>query len=364
MRTILLALAFLLAAAAPASAASAVGWDGANPFACTVQQAGYGTEVPDPGADPYCVEFDKRRQNVTELGVVDFLSKEPARVAAATPRCFYFQSDHWRGSVVQEDGATKTYEWDGHYFFDKARGEGGAWVTNFSVNGRTGNPASVPGMPPEWAQYFGPGTGGVRFVNEGDVDPACAERAKREPEKVYATAARPAGTRPGFATSESCRPVDGGRVTSRSLGPVALGEREDRVRAKLGSPAEIRRGFLRWCAGGAFLVGQRGDRSGDLGGDGAEPTVMVIARAGRFAVRGVRLGARVRRSGRLLRSGSRRLPVTRAGRVGRTPVLTVRGTSIAVGVRGGRLRWIAVADRAVVRSPAGLRTYLRRALTG
>ena len=39
---------------------------------------------PHPEADPFCVEFDKRRQNVTELGVVDFLSKEPARVAAAS----------------------------------------------------------------------------------------------------------------------------------------------------------------------------------------------------------------------------------------------------------------------------------------
>ena len=56
------------------------------------------------------------------------------------PKCFYFQSDHWRGSIVQDDGSTKTYEWDGHYFFDKARGEGGVWVTNFNVNGQTQRP--------------------------------------------------------------------------------------------------------------------------------------------------------------------------------------------------------------------------------
>ena len=115
--------------------------------------------VPHPEADPYCVEFDKRRQNVTELGVVDFLSKEPARVAAASSKCFYFQSDHWRGSVVQADGSTKTYEWDGHYFFDKARAEGGVWVTNFNFNGQTFDPSQLPGMPPEYAQHFGPGHG-------------------------------------------------------------------------------------------------------------------------------------------------------------------------------------------------------------
>src|SRR5688500_2957427 len=116
----------LLAIATPAGAAEPPApWDGANPFECELQQAGFGPTGPQPEADPYCVEFDKRRQNVTQLGVVEFLALEPARVAAASPKCFYFQSDHWRGSVVQEDARTKTYEWDGRYFFEKARGGGG-----------------------------------------------------------------------------------------------------------------------------------------------------------------------------------------------------------------------------------------------
>ena len=34
-----------------------------------------GDRARSPGADPYCVEFDKRRQNVTELGIVDFLEQ-------------------------------------------------------------------------------------------------------------------------------------------------------------------------------------------------------------------------------------------------------------------------------------------------
>ena len=60
---------------------------------------------------------------------------------------------------MQADASTKTYEWDGHYF-DKARGEGGVWVTNFNLNGRTFDPGQIPGVPPEYARYFGPGTGG------------------------------------------------------------------------------------------------------------------------------------------------------------------------------------------------------------
>ena len=60
-------LAAALAAAAPASAQTGTsGWDGKNPFECTLQQAGTEAEVPQPDADPYCVEFDKRHQNVTE----------------------------------------------------------------------------------------------------------------------------------------------------------------------------------------------------------------------------------------------------------------------------------------------------------
>ena len=56
---------------------------GDNPFNCELQQVGTGTDFPDPEADPFCVEFDKTQQNVTDFGLVDFLAKEPARVAAA-----------------------------------------------------------------------------------------------------------------------------------------------------------------------------------------------------------------------------------------------------------------------------------------
>ena len=75
-----------LAAVIPASAGAqngVSGWDGTNPFDCTLQQLGGGVDFPQPDADPFCVEYDKRHQNVTELGVVEFLSLEPARVAAA-----------------------------------------------------------------------------------------------------------------------------------------------------------------------------------------------------------------------------------------------------------------------------------------
>ena len=329
-----LALAALLAgvAAAAFAAEPPTGWDGSLPFNCELQQAGFEPAGPNPEADPYCVEFDKTRQNVTELGVVEFLSQEPARVAAASGKCFYFQSDHWRGSVVQADGATKTYEWDGHYFFDKATGDGGVWVTNFNVNGRTEDPSKIPGIPPEYSRYFGPGTGGMITRNAVQAEPRCVEKAAAE--SVYASKGSARGPNGGPRGCIDAR----GPVKRRRLGPVALGERDAEVRARLGDPGEVRRGFLRYCTTGGrvFLVGQPGDRSGTYGSDPQARTQTLVS-----------TGHRVRARGRLL------------FRLGRTDVLRTR-RGVLIGVRAKRVRWVAVTQ---LRRPARVRSMLRRALT-
>jgi hypothetical protein len=163
------------------------GWDGTNPFRCTIQNVGTGTAFPDPGADPFCVEFDKTHQNVTQLGIVDFLLKEPARVAAAVTKCFYFQSDHWRGSIVQSDGSTLLYTFDGHYFFDEARGDGGVYLENVTIGGKTGDPTTLPGFPPELKPFFGPGRGGFRTHNDIPARPDCVAKANSNPVAIYSS---------------------------------------------------------------------------------------------------------------------------------------------------------------------------------
>jgi hypothetical protein len=336
-------------AVAAASAGGAPGppspWDGVNPFACELQNADYGTTVPHPEADPFCVEYAKRKQNVTELGVVEFVSKEPARVALASPKCFYFQSDHWRGSVVQDDGSTKTYEWDGHYFFDKATGDGGVWVTNFNINGQTGDPTSIPGFPPEYAKFFGPGTGGVISHNQIPADPTCAAKAaKSSPYAVPPPAKQP----------PPCADASGG-VGSRHLGSVSLGMRESEVWTKLGAPVRVHRGFLRYClrGGGKELVGIPGDRSGTEGGPSDEPVVFLLTTAASHKARGVGRG-----DGR--RAVRRAFPRARALFVqGHTHVFRLRPGLLA-GIRGGRLRFLAVYDPAKVRGTRALRDWLRR----
>ena len=119
----IVAIGCVLAAAVPATAAPIAPYGGANPFRCSLQKLGTGTEYSDPNADPLCVEFDKTNQNVTDFGIVDFLLNEPARTAAAVPKCFYYQVDHWTGSIGQ-GGKPTLWHWDGRYFFDKAKGMG------------------------------------------------------------------------------------------------------------------------------------------------------------------------------------------------------------------------------------------------
>ena len=183
---ILAAAGLLLVPAAPATAATPIAtYDGSNPFKCKLQKVGTGVDYPYPNADPFCVEFDKTNQNVTDFGIVDFLLNEPARVAAATPKCFYYQVDHWTGSIVQ-DGEPTLWHWDGKYFFDKARGAGGVHVDNFTIGGQTADPRLLPGFPTEFAPYFGPGKGGA-YVNLGAADPNCAARVDTaaEAKRVY-----------------------------------------------------------------------------------------------------------------------------------------------------------------------------------
>lgn len=187
-------------------------WDGSNPFNCQIQDVGTGTDFPDPAADPFCVEFDKTQQNVTDLGIVDFLANEPARTAAAVNKCFYFQTDHWTGSIVQGE-QPELWHWDGQYFFDKAIGAGGVNITNFRI---LGQPASFPpGMlPPEFEPYFDQGGGGAYVVTGIPADPSCAAKVDTPEERrqIYA-----GGTPPPSPPGSSSSSDGSGSVAATSV---------------------------------------------------------------------------------------------------------------------------------------------------
>lgn len=325
-------------------------WDGSNPFHCTIQNAGFGTAVPDPNADPYCVHFDKTHQNVDQLGIVDFVSKEPGRTASASPKCFYFQEDHWRASVVQADQRTVVYEWVGHYFFNKATGDGGAWVAGFKVSGQTFDPSQLPGFPPAYGPYFGPGTGGVITHDDVPVDPNCVALAKQKGNKLYS--ATPNAPR--------CVPA-AGHVAKRQVGPLTLGTTDARVRAALGPPRSVKRGFLHYCVkgGGSLLAGEPGDRSGAFGSDPRARMVILLTTTRRFALRGRRHSITVGSSKRaLLRAFPRAHKLLRAASV---TVFTTGPSGVIAGITSGRVTFLAAYDQRAIRTRAAIAGYLGRA---
>ena len=305
-------------------------YDGSIPFVCTLQQAGFEAEVPDPDADPFCIEFDKTRQNVTELGIVDFLSKEPARVANATPKCFYFQRDHWRASLVQGTPPA-IYEWDGSYFFDKARGLGGVYVENFKVGGQTGDPSLLPGFPEEWKPYFGPGRGGVQKVGDVPADPNCGNKpAPGSPSGGSGDGSGGGGSGSGDTGPGGvpCR-VPGGTV-ERGIGGVRLGMMRRSAKRTLGAPASERLRYAVWCfEGGGKLVAAftgSGDRS---------RAQLVLTNAAPFDARGIRTGSAARTARKRLR-GEKRL--TRG-----VLVVRERRRQLLVGLARSRVSYLAVA---------------------
>jgi hypothetical protein len=304
------------------------GWDGRNPFACTLQQVGTGTDFPQPGADPFCVEFDKTHQNVSQGGVVDFLSQEPARVAAASDKCFYFQRDHWRGSLVQDNAATETYAWDGSYFFDKARGVGGAYVENFRLAGQSGDPTALPGFPADYKPYFGNGRGGVQRTGDVQGDPRCEGKPSGA-----------GGAAGGGRGGDRCR-VPGGYV-GQGIGGVKLGMRRAAARRALGAPATESARYATWCfsGGGRLVAGFRSTSA-------RSRAAFVLTDAAPFDTHGIRRGTPRRTARRKLRH-ERTLTVK-----GHTRVLMVveRRRRLLVGLGGRKVTFLAIAPRKIRRA--------------
>jgi hypothetical protein len=291
------------------AAGQPTGYDGHIPFECELQQAGQGTTFPHPDADPFCVEYDKTHQNVTQLGVVQFLAQEPARFAAAGVKCSYFQRDHWTGSVVQDDGSTQTYHWDGSYWFDKARGMGGVYIENFTINGKTGDPRDVPGFPDEWKPYFGPGKGGIQTSDTVRADPNCVAKAKEAP---------PPGP---YKCSEQKGSVGAG------IGPLRLGMARKDAEAALGPPARTTEGVSRWCTadGGKLVAAFSGDR-----------LAFALTTSPAFDARGIEVGKG---------SAAARKRYRKLAQRGGVALLAGRSSkrTLLIGVDRKRVRFIAVA---------------------
>jgi hypothetical protein len=330
--------ALSMAEAASAQQSQVLGpWDGTNPFNCQLQNVGTGTDFPDPGADPFCVEFDKTEQSLLpNAGLIDFLANEPARVAAAAPKCFYFQRDHWTGSVVQGQ-PPELWHWDGNYFFDKAKGIGGVNVDNFRTGGQ---PASAYDFaPPQYKPFFtANGGGGVMMLLESGPDPACVEKAAQG--GIYAG-------QPQFGNCVT----PGGELYRRQVGHVGLGMRRETVLGLLGPPHSQRHGTDRWC-----VIGDGELRIAYRSGSPEQVAAILTTVLGHTA-KGVRTGSKRRRA-------IRRLDLERRFRAAGAAVFEAprkprRRLFVAIG--GKRVKWLAITDPGTLRSLRAAKRALRQA---
>jgi hypothetical protein len=336
--TLACAAAAALAAPAAAQTTQVLGpWDGTNPFNCAIQNVGTGTDFPDPDADPFCVEFDKTQQSVLpDFGIGEFLANEPHRVAAAAPKCFYFQRDHWTGSVIQGQ-PPELWHWDGNYFFDKARGIGGVNVDNFRIGGQ---PASAHAFAPDQYKPFFTenGGGGVIVLLETNPDPRCVAAAEQG--NVYAG-------QPQFLNCIT----PGGELKGRRVGHVKLGTGRESVHGLLGPPHSTRRGVDRWC-----VIGDGELRIGYRKGSSTGAALILTTVMG-HTVRSVGAGTKRRKA-------IAKLDLDRA--FGVDGVGVFEGPSspqrdLFVGIKGKRVAWLAILDPDRLRSPAAARRALRQA---
>jgi hypothetical protein len=336
--TVSIAAALLACEPAVAQQTQVLGpWDGANPFNCQIQNVGTGTDFPDPGADPFCVEFDKTQQSLLpDAGLIDFLANEPARVAAAAPKCFYFQRDHWTGALVQGQ-PPELWHWDGNYFFDKAKGIGGVAVDNFRIGGQ---PASgYAYAPDQYKPFFTQnGGGGVIVLLETDPDPVCIEKAQQG--GVYAD-------QPLFG---NCIPP-GGELHGRQVGAISLGMRRDEVHGVLGEPHAEKNGTERWC-----VIGD-GELRVAYAGHSPEQAAVILTTVLGHTARGIRAGSKRRRAIRRLDLERR----FRAGHVGVFEAHRKGGRRLFVGIGGKRVKWLAITDPRTLRSLGATKRTLRRA---
>ena len=224
-------------------------YDGTIPFDCVLQQAGTEAEFPDPDADPFCVEYDKRHQNVTRgrrrrvplarararrrrVAEVLLLPARPlGRLDRAGRRP---HGDLLVGRLVllrQGEGRGRRLRRELHVQQPERRPDGAARV-----------PGGVEAVLRLRAR---------RLPRDGHRSTPI-RRASRRPRRT-----RPTGRSPSRARRRAAAPRPRASV-GRSIGGLRLGATRERDASTAnGEPMRRKRGFLRYCiiGGGKYMVG-------------------------------------------------------------------------------------------------------------
>jgi hypothetical protein len=318
---------------------------------------------------PYLVEIDEfstekdsvfpvsNGERVGAARIID-ISDESAPRVVSDIRLEVNQPEH-RAELAGDPGATSfTQGYAGHYCEVPRRDEPGIVACSFIASGLRVFDIRDPRRPREIAYFTTPlthsSTGGPpsnfamsapAFVPErGEIwysDGNTGFYALRVGKGVW-----PFG--PGGGRRAGCL-ARRSPVGPRNIGRVRLGYTRRRMRRRVGPEPVLSGQFaFRWCVkrsrGRVTAVFSRPVPRGRAR--------LVVGTARRHVLRTVRPGARV---GRLLR----RFPAAR--RIGRGLVRAAPRSLRVFGTRRGRIRFVAVADRRLLRSPRRLRAYVRRA---
>ncbi|MBW3607348.1 MAG: glycoside hydrolase [Actinobacteria bacterium] len=137
------------------------------------------------------------------------------------------------------------------------------------------------------------------------------------------------------------------RVGTRSIGRLSLRSTRERVARRIGPPGRTARGVLRYCVNGGGSVVTAFDAKGRVS------LAATTARGHRRSKigRGSSVKALKKQFGRRLRSAG----------AGVRRVASGPSRGVLFGVRGEKVTFVAVADRALLRKRAALTTQLRRA---
>ena len=289
----------------------------------------------DPHADPFCVRFDKTGQNVTELGVVDFLAQEPARVAAAVDKCFYYQSRPL--DRLDRAGATAASSTTSRAATSSTRRAGAAECisTTCASLGQSVDPAVIPGIP-----------GRVPAVLRQRQRRRAIQRVRGRPRPALRRARQAQAGVPGRRETAAAAGSAAG-VIGRGIGGIGLGARRSRVRAALGKPTSESTRSLTYCLedGSLLRAGFTGDR-----------VSVVRTTHPAFTTAGLGPGLAEGRARRILRG--ERVMRSRSGE--RLLVLSQKRRTLVAATRGRVVRSVAVARPRLSKRKLGAQLRLVR----
>ena len=133
---------------------------------------------------------------MTDFGLVEFLLLEPAARRGRGAEVL-LPPDRPLDRLGRAGRGPELWNWEGRYFFDKARGMGGVYVQDFRIGGVPADPRTLPGFPPEYQAYFGPGGGGA-YTDTVAAEPS-APRRSTPPRRSRRSTSAAGATRSAYA---------------------------------------------------------------------------------------------------------------------------------------------------------------------